>query len=70
VSLLDDSVATDKGIYLGSTLDEVIAAYGNEYSAEGTSYVYRLGETKLTFIIEDDTVTSITYYAIVEGLNN
>lgn len=70
VSLMDDSVATDKGIYLGSTLDEVIAAYGNEYSEEGTSYVYRLGETKLTFIMEEDTVTSITYYAIVEGLNN
>ncbi len=70
VNLLDDSVATDKGVYLGSTLDEVTAAYGKDYTAEGSSYVYRLGDTKLTFIIEDDAVTSIAYYAIVEGLNN
>ena len=70
VNLLDDSVATEKDIYLGSTLDEVTAAYGEDYTSEGSSYVYRLGETKLTFIIEDDAVTSITYYAIVEGLNN
>lgn len=70
VNLLDDSVATDKGVYLGSTLEEVTAAYGNEYTVDGASYVYRLGETKLTFIMEEDAVTSITYYAIVEGLNN
>ncbi len=70
VNLLDDSVATEKGIYLGSTLEEVTAAYGEDYKVEGSSYVYRLGDTKLTFIIEEDFVTSITYYAIVEGLNN
>ncbi len=70
VTLLDDSVSTDKGIYVGSTLDEVTAAYGNEYTVEGSSYVYRLGESKLTFIVEDDMVAQITYAAIVEGLNN
>ncbi|MDF2485095.1 MAG: hypothetical protein K0R46_1263 [Herbinix sp.] len=70
VNLLDDSVTTEKGIYLGSTLDDIIAAYGDDYTAEGTSYVYRLGETKLTFIVEEDAVTAITYFAIVEGLNN
>ncbi len=70
VNLLDDSVATDQGIFLGSTLDEVTAAYGEDYTAEGSSYVYRLGDTKLTFIVENDAVTSITYAAIVEGLNN
>ncbi|MGF7145665.1 putative small lipoprotein YifL [Anaerotaenia torta] len=70
VNLLDDSVATDKGIYLGSTKEDVIAAYGEDFTAEGSSMVYRLGETKLTFILEDDAVASITYAAIVEGLNN
>lgn len=70
VNLLDDSVTTDKGIYLGSTKGEVIAAYGNDYKVDGTSYVYLLGDSKLTFIIEDETVTQITYYAVVEGLNN
>jgi hypothetical protein len=70
VNFLDDSVTTDKDIYLGSTAEEVIAAYGEDYTEDSGSYVYRLGETKLTFIVEADAVTSITYAAIVEGLNN
>ncbi len=70
VTLLDDSVSTDKGVYVGSALDEVTAAYGNEYTVEGSSYVYRLGESKLTFIVEEDVVAQVTYSAIVEGLNN
>jgi hypothetical protein len=70
VYFLDDSVTTDQGIYLGSTLDEVIDAYGEDYTQESGEYTYTLGQTKLAFIIEDETVTSITYSAIVEGLNN
>ena len=70
VNFLDDSITTEKGIYIGSTAAEVIAAYGDEYTENSGSYVYHMGETKLTFIMEEDTVTSITYAAVVEGLNN
>ena len=70
VNLLDDTVTTDKGIYLGSTLEDMKAAYGEDYSNEGTAYVYHKGETKLTFIVENNAVTQITYAAVVEGLNN
>jgi hypothetical protein len=70
VNIQDDTVSTDQGIALGSTLEELLAAYGEDYTQEGTSYVYKKGETKLTFIVEEDTVTQITYGAIVEGLNN
>ncbi len=70
VNIQDDTVSTDQGIALGSTLEELLAAYGEEYTQEGASYVYKKGETKLTFIVEEDTVTQITYGAIVEGLNN
>ncbi len=70
VNLQDDTVATDQGIYLGSTLEDLLAAYGKDYTQEGTSYVYKKGGTKLVFIVEEDTVIQITYGAIVEGLNN
>lgn len=70
VNFVDDTVTTDQGICLGSTLKELLAAYGKDYTAEGTSYVYKLGKSKLTFIVEEDAVTQITYAAIVEGLNN
>lgn len=68
VYFLDDSVATEKGIYIGASLDEVIAAYGEGYTENSSEYTYTLGESKLSFIIEEDAVTAITYSAIVEGL--
>lgn len=70
VYFLDDSVATDKNIYLGSTLDEVLAAYGEDYTEENGEYTYVLGQTKLCILVEEDSVTSITYKAVVDGLNN
>lgn len=70
VNLQDDTVSTEQGISLGSTLEELLNAYGKDYTQEGTAYVYKRGESKLTFIVEEDTVTQITYGAIVEGLNN
>ena len=70
VNLLDDSVATDKGIYLGAALEEVVAAYGEDCTKTNGAYIYTLGETRLTFILEEDSVIGITYAAIVEGLNN
>jgi hypothetical protein len=70
VTFLDDTVETDQGICVGSTLDEVKDAYGKDFTNKGTSYEYRKGDTKLTFIIEDDSVAQITYGAVVEGLEN
>jgi len=70
VNFLDDSVTTEQGIYLGASLEEVIAAYGEDYIQELSSYTYNLNDTNLTFIVEADAVISITYFAVVEGLNN
>ena len=68
INLLDDTVTTKEGIYLGATLDDVISTYGEEYSEENGFYTYTLGETQLTFVVENDVVTAITYLALVEGL--
>jgi len=70
VTFLDDTVETDQGIAVGSTLDEVKAAYGKKFTNKGTSYEYRKGDTRLTFIIENGSVAQITYGAVVEGLEN
>ncbi len=70
VTFLDDTVETDQGICVGSTLDEVKDAYGKDFTNKGTSYEYRKGDTKLTFIIEENAVAQITYGAVVEGLEN
>lgn len=65
---LDDSVSTDKGICIGSSLSDVTAAYGDDYTEKSGEYTYTLGDSTLAFIIENDEVTSITYSAVVEGL--
>ena len=64
VNLRDDGVTTPEGLYLGSGVDEVLAAYGNVYTLEMGLYTYEKGETYLSFLVENDEVISITY-----GLN-
>ena len=66
--LMDDSVSTPEGIYIGSTVDDMLEAYGNDYEEASGSYTYTKGESKLQFIVSDDEIISITYLAIVEGL--
>ena len=61
VLLVDDSVTTQEGIYIGSSLDEVVNEYGLEYEASINQYVYTISETQLQFIFEDDVVISIMY---------
>ncbi len=66
IIFLDDSVSTKEGIYLYSSLDNVLEAYGEDYSEEHGLYTYELEDSKLSFLIEDDEVTSIEYMAIAE----
>ncbi len=65
----DDSVSTSEGIYIGSSVDDVLKAYGEDYSGGENAYIYTKGDTSLTIITQDDEVISITYQALVEGLN-
>lgn len=66
INLIDDSVSTMKGIYLGSSLEDVTTAYGDDFTEDMGLYTYTLGETELTFLVEDNAVTAITYMAILE----
>jgi hypothetical protein len=64
----DDSVSTPEGIYIGSTVEDMIAAYGENYKGGNNSYTYEKGESSIIFIAEEGEVTAITYLALVEGL--
>ncbi|MDR7870516.1 MAG: hypothetical protein RIN55_06645 [Tissierellaceae bacterium] len=66
ISFLDDSVKTQEGIYLFSTLDEVLDAYGDNYEENLGLYTYVQGDSKLTFLVDNDEVVSIEYIAITE----
>jgi len=65
ISIRDDSVTTMGGIYLGSSWEDVLAAYGNDYEQEFGMVTFTRGQTTLSFFIEDDMVTGITYELIM-----
>lgn len=62
----DDGVATPEGIRIGSQQTEVEAAYGPDSFIGGNTYVLTRGDTKLTILITDGTVTSVKYEALVK----
>lgn len=68
VYLMDDTVTTPEGIYLGSTVDDMIAAYGSDYTESSGSYTYIKDDSKLQFITMNDEIISISYLADIEGL--
>ena len=65
ISIRDDSVTTMKGIYLGSSWEAVLAAYGDDYEQEFGMFTFTRGQTTLSFFIEDDMVVGITYELIM-----
>jgi len=62
VSILNDLVKTAEGISIGDTAEMVKMAYG-EAELDGTSYSYTKGESGLLFIMTDEKVSSIQYFA-------
>lgn len=68
IYFMDDSVSTPEGIYLGASVDEMIAAYGDDYTESSGAYTYTKDDSKLQFITKDNEIIAITYLADVEGL--
>lgn len=66
VNILDDTIGTNKGIRLFDSSSKVIETYGENYEENAGQYIYKKGETKLSFLIKDDEVIAIEYAAIVE----
>ncbi len=65
----DDSVSTKEGIYIGSTRQQLLDAYGDNYTSNGQAYTYTKEDTSIMFILEEDEVTSITYLAEIPELH-
>lgn len=60
ILLTDDSVTTAEGVYIGSSLADVTAAYGEAEPADGVLSYTRDGVT-LNFILDGGAVISIEY---------
>jgi hypothetical protein len=42
-----------------------VALYGESYAQEGTAYVYTSGNTILSILVQNDTITSIEFRMVV-----
>lgn len=60
-----DAIATPEGIYVGSPEEELMDAYGRDYTEERGMIVYEKNGMKLCFIVTDGAVSSIQYVSTV-----
>lgn len=64
VRILDGSVSTPEGITIGSTQEDVAAAYGEDFQELGTQYVYEDGDARLSILFENGAAISVEYTAL------
>lgn len=65
VRILSDAVSTPEGITIGSTAEEVAAAYGE---GSGNQYDYEDGDCILSVILQDGKAVSVEYTALNDML--
>lgn len=70
VLFYDDSYTFKGGVKVGSTKEEVIRSYGNEFLMENNALIYKLKKDKndkasprVTFIFKDNVVITIDFYS-------
>jgi len=61
ILIMDDSVKTVEGIYLGETVDKMIALYGEADEQNFETYTYYRGDSLLIFMFEDGELVSVEY---------
>lgn len=61
IYLTSDQVSTEEGIKIGASVDAMKQAYGENFELTDFSYVYKKGDSTLTFITDNDIITSIEY---------
>ncbi|MBQ9773466.1 MAG: hypothetical protein IJW30_02275 [Clostridia bacterium] len=59
--LLDDTVATQEGIRIGSSRSDVTKAYGDAHKQTANSLIYKGGDMYLEIFFSGDTVNEIQY---------
>lgn len=65
ITFLDDTMETPEGIKVGSSLSDVIEAYGKTEDKFGI-YTYEKGLSRIQVEIEDDMVVNLRYVALLK----
>ena len=64
IRLLDNTVSTPEGITIGSTTEEVLAAFGDGYTDSGDLYTWENDNALLSILFEDGVAISVEYIAL------
>lgn len=64
--IVDDSVETPEGIYIGASQAEVESVYGADSFNGSNAYVIAGENSRLTIILDNGVVTSIQYDAVIK----
>lgn len=64
--LVDDTVTTAEGLYIGASQSQVESIYGNSGFNGSNAYIMEKNGSRLTIILTDGLVSSIQYDAIIE----
>ena len=59
--LVDDTLSTYEGIFIGSEFYELTHAYGHNYTQELGMYTFTRGDTSISFLVNDGIIMAITY---------
>ncbi|MCL1816784.1 MAG: hypothetical protein FWG43_04190 [Clostridiales bacterium] len=65
IVLTDDSITTPEGIYIGGGKEDVIKAYGENYTQTGEQFTYRQDKGSLIFTFEEDIIIGIVYTLVI-----
>ena len=65
IFFIDPNITTDEGLALGDDVTKMVELYGESYTQEGTAYVYTSGNTILSILVQNDTITSIEFRMVV-----
>lgn len=61
IIIVSDEVETPEGITIGSTKEDVEAAYGTDYTESNGMMTYKKGNMKLNILIKNNVVDSVQY---------
>ncbi len=68
VYFITQDVKTAEGVGLTDNISKMIEAYGEDYNQLiSNKYTYTKGEVELSFIVQDDLITSIEYVLKTNG---
>ncbi len=64
VYFLNDKVQTEEGIKIGSAYDDMVKAYGRNYTEENEVYRYVRQGTELSFYMKNGKIDAVEYLAV------